>query len=75
VARGVVVAGVEQGDPGVERLPDRGDRLGLVGRPIEVGHAHAAKAKRGDGEAGRTEGACGHRVLLDRVFGRLYPTD
>jgi hypothetical protein len=44
VARGVVVAGVEQRDSPVERRLDRGDRLCLVGGAVEVRHAHAAKA-------------------------------
>jgi hypothetical protein len=46
VAHAVVVAGVEQRDPRVERRLDRGDALGLVGRAVEVGHAHAAERER-----------------------------
>ena len=49
VAGRVVVARVEQGDAGVERGLDRGDRLRLVGGAVEVGHAHAAEPERGDG--------------------------
>ena len=42
----VVVARVEQRDPGVERRLDGRDALRLVGRTVEVGHAHAAEAER-----------------------------
>src|SRR6266508_2854307 len=60
----VVVACVDQADPGVERRLNGGDRLCLVGGAVEVGHTHAAEPERGNGEAGRAEGARVHRVLL-----------
>ena len=60
----VVVAGVEQRDPGVERSLDGGDRLRLVGGAVEVGHAHTAEPERGDGEAACAEGARVHGILL-----------
>ena len=46
----VEVARVEQGDAGVERGVDGGDALDFVGRPVEVGHSHAAEANRRDGQ-------------------------
>jgi hypothetical protein len=58
----VVVARVEQGDAGVERGLDRGDRLRLVGGAVEVGHAHAAEAEGRDREPGGSERACVHRT-------------
>ena len=48
VAHPVEVAGVEQRDAGVQRGVDGGDALAPVGRPVEVGHAHAAEAERRD---------------------------
>jgi len=46
VAHAVVVAGVEQADPGVQGGMDGGDALGLVGRAVGAGHAHAAQPDR-----------------------------
>jgi hypothetical protein len=48
VAHAVEVAGVEQGDAGVERGVDGGDALRLVGRTVDAGHPHAAEAEGGD---------------------------
>jgi hypothetical protein len=45
VAHGVEIAGVEQRDAGIERGMDRGDALVAIGRPVDLGHAHAAEAK------------------------------
>jgi hypothetical protein len=50
VPHAVEVAGVEQLDAGVERRVDRGDALRLVGRAVEVGHAHRAEAEPGAAE-------------------------
>ena len=66
VPRRVVVARVEQGDAGVERGLDRGDRLRLVRGAVEVGHAHAAESERRDVEAGGAERSCGHRESSPR---------
>jgi hypothetical protein len=44
VAHAVEVAGVEQGDAGIERGVDGGNALAAVGGAVEVGHAHAAEA-------------------------------
>jgi hypothetical protein len=60
----VVVAGVEQADPSVERRLDRGDRLRLVCRAVEVGHTHAAQAERPNARAGGAELTCDHEVIL-----------
>ena len=60
VAHAVVVAAVEQGDPGVEGCPDGGDALRFVGGAVEVGHAHAAQSKRGDAGTGGAERASDH---------------
>ena len=46
VAHAVVVAGIEQGDPGIQRRADGGDALGLVGGTVGAGHAHAAQTDR-----------------------------
>ena len=77
VPGGVVVAGVEQGDPGVKRRVNRRDALGLVRRTVEVGHPHAAQGQRKDDGAARPEltalwwsGA--HDLKVDRLvsFGK-----
>ena len=52
VAHPVEVAGVDQVDTGVQRGVDRGDALGLVGGPVQIGHAHAPEADRRDLRAG-----------------------
>ncbi len=59
VAHAVEVAGVEQGDAGVEGRVDGRDALGLVGGAVEVRHAHAAEAEGGDRRAGGAELARG----------------
>ena len=51
----VIVACVEERHPGVERGLDRGDRLHLIRRAVEVGHPHAAQAERRDAQAGPTQ--------------------
>ena len=48
--RTVDVGRVEERDPEIERAVDRGDAFGLVGRAVELGHAHAAEAEGGHGE-------------------------
>ena len=45
--RPVHVGGVEEGDPELEGPVDGGGRLGVVRRPVEVGHPHAAEALAG----------------------------
>jgi hypothetical protein len=42
--RPVHVGGVQQGDAELQRPLDGGDRLLLVGRPVRLGHHHAAQA-------------------------------
>jgi len=59
--RAVHVRRVEQRHPQLERAVDRGDRLALVGRPIELGHAHAPEPLLGDDEALATEWTLGRR--------------
>ena len=54
VAHAVEIAGVEQGDAGIERGMDGGDALAAIGRAVEIRHAHAAEA---DGRDGWTCGA------------------
>ena len=56
------VRGIEQGAAELDRAVNRGDRCRfapLRGRAVEVAHAHAAKAKRGDVEG--SELAVGQR--------------
>ncbi len=61
VAHGVIVAGVEQGDAGVERGVDGGDALAAVGGAVEIGrHAHAAEAEGGNRGSGFSKGAGDH---------------
>ena len=48
--RAVHVGGVEKVDAEVERAVDGGDRLRVVVRAVELGHAHAAQADRSDFE-------------------------
>src|SRR5215204_153537 len=60
VAHAVEIAGVEQGDAGVERGVDGGDALAAVGRAVEIRHAHAAEADRRDGWTCRAEFALFH---------------
>ena len=55
VAHAVEIAGVEQGDAGVERGVDGGDALAAVGRAVEIRHAHAAEADGRDGWTGGAE--------------------
>jgi len=55
VPGGIVVAGIEQRDPGIERRVNRRDALSLVGRAVEIGHAHAAQGQRKDDGAVRPE--------------------
>ena len=51
--RAVDVGGVEERDAELERAVDRRDRLVVVARAVELGHAHAAEA---DGRDGRVPG-------------------
>src|SRR5690349_7668317 len=51
VERPVHVGGVEHGDAEVEGAVDGGDGLGVVARPVEVVHPHAAKAECGRGQS------------------------
>ena len=60
--RAVHVGGVEEGHAEVERSVDGGEAGRLVGAAVELRHAHAAEAERGDVEGGG--GAEGAR--LDR---------
>ncbi len=55
VPHAVEVAGVEQGDAGVQGGVDRGDRLAPVRVAVQRGHAHAAEAQGGDAGAGGSE--------------------
>ena len=60
VAHAVEIAGVEQGDAGIERGVDGGDALAAVGRAVEIRHAHAAEADGRDGWACGAEFALFH---------------
>src|SRR5690606_26555949 len=63
VAHPVEVAGVDQGDAGVQRGVHGGDALRPVGGPVGVGHAHRAQPQRGDLRPGPAQGSCPHLVL------------
>jgi hypothetical protein len=70
VAHAVVVAGVEQADPGVQGRADRGDALRLVGRAVGAGHAHAAQPDRRHVRTGGSQPSCDHQPpLMTRSFG------
>jgi len=62
MAHAIEIAGVEQGDAGIERGIDGGDTLSAVGGAVEIGHPHAAKADGRDRGAGGTELALLHLV-------------
>jgi hypothetical protein len=61
VPHAVVIAGVEQLDPGVKGRADRGDALWLIRRTIDTGHAHAAQPNRRDERTGRPQLSCDHQ--------------
>jgi len=48
VAHTVKIAGIDQGNPGVESGVNCGNAFGIIDRAITAGHAHAAKPGRGD---------------------------
>ena len=62
--RAVYVGGIEEGDAELEGAVNRGDRFGVVATRVEVGHAHAPEAERGDDEPLGTEFALFHHVPL-----------
>src|SRR5205823_5609147 len=64
--RPVHVGGVEERDAEIERAVDRRNRLGLVGRAVELAHAHAAEPDRGDFEAGEASRVHGHGSIHQR---------
>jgi hypothetical protein len=66
VPHAVEVAGVEQGHARVEGGMDRGHALGVVRRPVQVGHAHQAKSHRGHLGTCRTQRT---KVSQGRVHG------
>ncbi len=59
----VAVRRVEERDPEFQRTCDGREGLRLVGRPVELGHAHASEAERGDAEP-RAEFTSLHQSLL-----------
>ena len=44
MAHAVEIAGIEEGDAGVQRGMDGGDALAPIGRAVHVRHAHATKS-------------------------------
>src|SRR5262245_38418714 len=73
LAVGVGIGGIEKIGTGVERLADRGDRLGLVHRPVEAGHRHAPQAQPGDLEPALAETSQLHRFCSFWNGPRVYP--
>jgi hypothetical protein len=61
--RPVHIRGVEEGHAQLERALDRGDRLALVRRAVELGHAHAAEPLCGYLEPLRAESSPLHTCL------------
>jgi hypothetical protein len=55
----VQVGRIEETDADVQRVVQHGQRLGVVRRPVEIGHAHAAQAQGRNLGAGGTEAAAG----------------
>jgi hypothetical protein len=66
--RAVHVGGVEEGDPELDCPMDRGDRLGVVARTVELAHPHAAEALCRDDET-IAECSCSHRCGLPAADG------
>ena len=74
----VIVAGIEERDPGVESGVDSRDAFALVCRTVHPGHAHAAERQGKDGRTVRAESTrlmvCSwcHQSTLDRLafFGK-----
>ena len=64
VAHAVEIAGVDCRDAGLERGMDGGDGLGIVGRPVDARHAHAAEPKGGNQRAVTAEEKSLHRVRV-----------
>jgi hypothetical protein len=70
--RSVRVGRVEEVHAKVEGAVDRRDRLILVGRSVELGHAHAAQSELRDFEPLATKCSCIHYLLLSGTgSGRL----
>ena len=63
MAHAVEVAGIEQGDPGVDGGVDRGDALRVVGLAVDARHAHQAEA------------GPGHHRAAPAQRGRLHALD
>ena len=64
MAHAVEVAGVDEGDAGIDGGVDGGEALGLVGRAVHAAHAHASEGNGEDFRAGaakfaRLNGGCG----------------
>ena len=64
--RAIHVGRVEQSDASVQRMVDGGDRFGIVAAAIELAHAHAAEAKRGNPGTIRAEAARLHVLLREQ---------
>ena len=62
--RAVHVGRVEERDAELESPVDGRDRLVVVSRAVELGHAHAAEPERGDGQSLCPECACVHASTL-----------
>ena len=62
--RAVHVGGVEEGHAEVERAVDGGEAGRLVGAAVELRHAHAAEAERGDVERRRWCRACAFWIVM-----------
>jgi hypothetical protein len=72
VADAIEIAGVEQCHSCIQRGMDGGDALVAVGRSVEIGHTHAAKAyRRGAGACG-AEGAVFHGASPVVIDGEAY---
>jgi hypothetical protein len=63
VAHAVEVAGVQQGDPGVDGGANGGDALGVVGGSVDSGHPHHPEAHPGDHRAAAAERGRFHLFL------------
>ena len=65
--RAVVVGGVEQGHPELDRAQKRRVDLAVVGLPVELGHAHAADPLRRHDETLAPEYARLHELETSRT--------
>jgi hypothetical protein len=71
VTGAIEIAGIEQGDAGLERGMNGGDALAFIGGPIEIAHPHAAQTNGGDDRTFFAQTACFHGGLAKGIGLRI----